>query len=261
MDKITESLKKIGLSETEVKIYLAGLSENGIGVSELAKQTQIQRTTIYHALETLEKKGLVGKKGTGRRLVFVMIQPKKLESLLDARVESLKAEKAEIQKIIPLLEQRKASVASEVRVTQFDGIEGIKMVVEEALYAKSRKWDILAPSKNFFSEFDKAYSDYFMGTRKTRGIKTRSLWEHDPNRRVLTQQDIKDRQPRFLPKDMQGKFGSVFILFDDKVAIISSLNELSAILIQSQEIHNTMAVMFEGLWLTAEPYEKIVKKA
>jgi hypothetical protein len=47
---------------------------------------------------------------------------------------------------------------------------------------------------------------------------------------------------------MHGKFKSVIIIFDDKIAIISSIKELTAILIQSQEIHDTFLAMFEGLW-------------
>ncbi len=128
------------------------------------------------------------------------------------------------------------------------------MVVEEALYCKERKWDIIAPAENFFSEFDKTYAKYFLETRKRKGIISRSLWETAERGRSLSEIEKKERNPRLLPKVMRGKFKSVIIIFDDKVAIISSLRELSAILIQSKEIRDTMEALFEGLWITAGEY-------
>lgn len=256
MAQINDMLKTIGLTETEAEIYLVGLAQSSVGVSEIVKQTRIKRTTVYHALDTLMQKGLTAKHGTGSRLVFAMVPPTHLEKLIDERVTILQKQKEALKAIVPLLEQKTNSSSQGVRVSQFDGIEGIKMVVEEALYCKTRHWDILAPAKNFFSEFDQAYADYFISSRKERNITSRSLWEENPGRRILTPEEIKQREPRYLPKVMFGKFKSVLILFDDKAAMITSLKELSAVLIQSKEVHDTLTAMFEGLWIASEPYEK-----
>ncbi len=142
----------------------------------------------------------------------------------------------------------------EFKVSHFEGIKGIKLVVEEALYAKSRKWEIIAPVKNFFSEFDKEYARYFIETRKARGIIARSLWEYSSERRILSPAEVSERNPRYLPEVMHGKFRSVIILFDDKTAFISSLKELSAVLVQSKEHYETMLAMFEGLWVNSKEY-------
>ncbi|NTW13782.1 MAG: hypothetical protein HGA31_01995, partial [Candidatus Moranbacteria bacterium] len=78
--------------------------------------------------------------------------------------------------------------------------------------------------------------------------RTRSLWEFTPDRRALTVKELRDRDPRYLPEVMNGKFRSVIIIFDDKVAFVSSLNTLSAVLIHSDEIRQTMTALFDGLW-------------
>lgn len=247
-------LKNLGLTETEAAIYLIGLSYSSIGVSELVKQTHIKRTTVYHALDTLMQKGIAAKKGVGSRLVFSMIAPEHLEKLIDEKMTLLKKQKEHLKEIVPLLAGRNQKMNAEARVSHFEGIEGIKMVVEEALYAKTRRWNIISPPRNFFSEFDRAYAQYFLETRKSRGIVARSLWESAENRRILTAEELKQRQPRMLPPAMHGRFKSVIIIFDDKIAFISSLGELTAILIQSHEIHDTMEALFEGLWSVAKPY-------
>jgi sugar-specific transcriptional regulator TrmB len=250
--EINKILKNIGLTDTEAQIYLVGLEYASIGVSEIEKQTRIKRTTIYHALNTLMTKGLAAKKETPGKLEFIMTKPESIKRLIKNKISTLENQEKELEKILPLLNQRSTKNETKIKVSHFEGIEGIKLVVEEALYCRDRHWDIIAPAKNFFSEFDRAYANYYLSTRKTRGLTARSLWEPKP----LTGTDLENRNPRLLPKVMHGKFKSVIILFDDKVAMISSLNELSAVLVQSEELHETMQAIFEGLWAGSSEYPK-----
>ena len=261
MNKAKELLAELGLTPTESAIYLAGLSRPSIDVQTLVTQTNIKRPTIYHALETLMQKGLVSKHGTTQKLAFSMVAPDRLRRVTEEEMEHLEQRKQRIDELIPTLRTLIPTTETEaVRVTQYEGIAGIKSVVEEALYCKSRNWDILAPKINFFSEFDKDYSHYYLETRRVRKITTRSLWEQGTGEgeRPLTQTDIAERNPRYLPKHMHGRFESVIILFDQKVAIISSLKATSAILIESREIHRLMAAVYDGLWEISEPYRNVV---
>ena len=254
MDNIKNILQNIGLSKTESEIYLAGLSYETIGVKELQKITNIKRTTIYASLNSLIQKGLVAKKEIGERMVFEMSRPENFKRLIEKQISDLKDKQKDFEEIIPVLNKQKNPNAPLVKVSHFEGIEGIKLVVDEALYCKKKEWDIIAPRKNFFSDFDKKYANYFLESRKQRGIIARSLWEYDPQRRMLSEEEIEQRNPAILPKIMHGKFKDVIIIFDDKVAIISSIKELSAIIIQSQEIHDMFKTMFEGLWLGSKDY-------
>lgn len=248
MEQIHQILRNIGLTDTEIKVYLVGLAYQNLGVSEIVKETGVNRTTVYHALDTLMQKGLVAKKNIGAKLVFNMTQPESINNLLEERIKMLEKQKDEVAAIIPLLTQKRQGASSKVLVSHYEGIEGIKLVVEDAFYCRSGHWDLISPLKNFFSEFDSNYAKYFVETRKKRGITSRSLWESAPTHKFLTQSIIKERNPRILPEIMHGKFQSVICLYDDKVAIISSLKTLSAILIQSEEIHKTLFAIFEGLW-------------
>jgi sugar-specific transcriptional regulator TrmB len=256
MEQINIILKNIGLTATETAIYLAGLDFPSVGVKELEKITGIKRTTIYHALDTLMKKGLAANKGTATRLAFIMTDPKDIKKLIVSQINSLQDQQNELDKILPLLQTKNAKRLAQSNILHYEGIAGIKLVVEQALYCKSRHWDIIAPNINFFSEFDKKYADYFIQTRQERQITARSLWENNLGRRALSPEEIKDRNPRYLPQVMEGHFKSVMIIFDDKVAIISSLEELSAIIIQSPETYGLFKAMFEGLWLASKEYPK-----
>lgn len=260
MEQVNALLRDLGLTNTERTVYVEGLLHASIDVHTLVTRTRIKRPTVYHALETLAQKGLVSKHGTARKLMFVMTPPDRLRRVVDESIERLEQRKKRIEELVPLLRERMPSTeANAINVMQFDGIDGVKTVVEEALYCKSRTWDILAPKKNFFSEFDKTYSRYFLTTRRARGITARSLWERGANEEdgKLSLEDVRARNPRYLPKALHGQFESVIILFDQKVAIISSLRSTSAILIDSAEVHRLMQTMFNGLWEISTPYAAI----
>ena len=245
-------LAELGLTKTEIAVYRAGLLLSPASATELARKTGIKRPTVYHALETLMLKGLAAKKGSGARLAFSMSEPARLKSLVDRQIDALERRKTSIDELVPFLTKH-ASPAN-VDVAHYEGLAGVKAVIEEALYCRSKRWEIVAPKENFFSQFDKAYAKYFLETRDRRGIVARSLWEKGLPRHVLSERELKQRNPRWLPDAMKGAFRSLIILFDDKVAIVSSYDALSAILIRSEEINATFKAMFDALWTGAEPY-------
>lgn len=253
MPSPNDLLLELGLSKTEARVYRAGLARSPASATELSRKTGIKRPTVYHALETLMQKGLAAKKGSGARLAFSMAPPSTLTTLVDRQIDRLESRKTSIGQLASLLAAQ-ASSAARVEVAHYEGVEGVRAVVEEALYCKSKRWEIIAPKENFFAQFDKDYARYFLETRERRGIIARSLWEKGLPRHILSEQELRMRNPRWLPDEVRGAFKSLLILFDDKVAIISSYDALSAILIRSEEVHATFKAMFEALWLTAEPY-------
>jgi sugar-specific transcriptional regulator TrmB len=262
LDKdINSKLSLLGLSDTEAKLYQAGLSiGKSIGVIQLQKLVSLKRPTIYHALDTLAAKGLVAKVASANRQLYSFTPPSQLERLMEAGIVQAQRKLRLAVQLTPILENLQLQAGSTI-VSHYEGVEGVKAVIDMALFCKVPKWDILAPRKNFFSEFDERYSRYYLTTRKRHDIVSRSLWERTPDGKFLTpggkpldKDDLAERQPRYLPQLMQGKFKSTMILFDDKVALISSLSGLSAILITSEEIHDFFEAMFEGLWSVSTPY-------
>lgn len=251
-----EALMELGLTQTEARIYCAGLGASSIGIQELCKKTTIKRPTIYHAVGTLKDKGLVSEKRVGGKLQFMMSPPSHMRGFVE-RQKELVLERAErLEELIPLL--AKASVGSRgapMNIVSYDGIDGMKTVMDIAFYCTSKHWDIIAPVKNFLREYDKEYALRYLKARKHHDITARTLWEFaQPTARELTREEIADRNPRFMPAAMQGRFKSMMILFDDKIAIFSSYEKLSAVLITSPELKEMFQAMFDGIWEFSEKY-------
>lgn len=250
--QITSLLSAMDLSETEQKLYLAGLQTQEASVNFLVQQTGVNRTTAYHALGTLKQKGFVTEGKVLGRLIYQMVSPKDLERVLSSRQAQLETHKRQVLE----LEHLFPASSDQVQVTQiekFDGLEGVKLAIEKALYCSSRQWNIIAPRDNFFNQIDQDYAVYFMKTRRSRKINARTLWESDgKNEPQLSLEDLMLRKPRYLHADFKGKFEAVVIMFDDKALFIPPLNNRSAVLVHSQDIVSTLNVMFEALWLSSD---------
>lgn len=249
--KIINLLNNFGLTQTEQKIYLTGLKNSEVGVSELVKSTGINRTTAYHALDTLTQKGFAKETKIQGQLAYQMAAPLELIDNIKFQQNKLDKQIDELQILAPSFPSARTK-SDATHIEKFETIDGIKAAIEKALYCRSRKWNIIAPRDNFFSQVDRAYADYFMATRRERSIIARTLWESPAAKQDLTLSDLVVRRPRYLPPTFKGKFKSVIISFDDKALFISSADNLGAVLIQSQEMVDTLNVMFESLWLSAK---------
>ena len=70
---IEETLKNLGLSEKEARVYLTVLEYKKITPSDVARITEINRTTVYSVAKELIKMGMIveDRGGISRRLMAV----------------------------------------------------------------------------------------------------------------------------------------------------------------------------------------------
>lgn len=255
-DNIHQLLSELGLSSTEQQLYLAGLELTSVTVDWLIRRVGVNRTTAYHALGTLAQKGFCAESKQSGRLVYAMTPAANLEDVLQVREREIAKQKQQLRELASLFPIPAESEATETHVEQYSGEQGVKQAIEKALYCKSRSWDIIAPKDNFFSQIDTSYAKYFMDTRKERKIAARTLWESNSSS-DLSLQDLRDRKPRYLPPAFSKRFKSVVILFDDKALFLPSKGRQAAVIVTSDEIVQTLSVMFDALWLAADkPFDR-----
>jgi sugar-specific transcriptional regulator TrmB len=254
MSNITQTLVSLGLTETEAELYQAGLCHGPCTVQELAIHTQVKRPTIYHALNTLAEKGLVSEQKSIGKTKYAMSEAVHVRGLLEKQRLELEQKASQLEKIVPILEKQVQMKMVEAQTTQhYYGLEGMKLAMDVAFRATSRHWDIIAPHENFLRH-EPEFAKHYLSVRKHRHITSRTLWEFVPSLRNFTPEELKQRNPRIMPAVMKDRFKSMVILFDDKIAIFSSLEKKTAILITSAEIHKMFQAMFDGLWqLSTEP--------
>ena len=260
MKNTREILKKIGLSKSEVDLYLAMLAQGALLPTELIRLTGGKRPTVYYALRQLEGRGLVHKVPSHGLQRFQADPPEQLLSMLKLRQEELKTTMDEVTECLPELKKNEPRHEGVPVVSFYQGEQAMKQVVMETLYCRSGHIDILTPKDNFFWQVGQTYSQKYIDERVARKITTRNLWEEPLRPDILTRSYKGLSEVRLLPSPMHGTFRSTLFLYDDKVMYISSLKSGYILLVQSQEHQQLMQAMFSGLWesssaLAAKPFK------
>jgi len=245
-------LKQLGLSEAEIKIYLALTARGALTASELTKAAHLKRPTAYYALRSLREHGLIKAGNAAGVERFQAEPPQHLEAMVAVREKELSALAEEVRGIIPELLKHKAIDSGLPAVSFYEGEEAMKQAIMETVYCRGRHIDSIAPSDNFFWQVGQAFSAGYIAERVARKITTRNLWEKPLEPRIMTRSYEGISQVKILPKEMIGKFRSTVFLYDDTVMYISSKDNGYVLVVKSAEHYEMMKAIYETLWAIAK---------
>jgi sugar-specific transcriptional regulator TrmB len=253
-----EQLEKLGLPKKEAALYFA-LMELGVAspVSVIAKKADVNRTTAYDILHSLEKKGLVISKAKKRNRYFEALPPAKLVAHLKEQSEKFSRLAKETEAILPQLATHYHPATSRPRVYFYEGEEGLIRVYEETLTANK---EILAYASDQANQTAVPwYFPEYYKRRAAKGIPIRALSPDTPRDRERHKLDKEElRQSRILPKEILD-FTPEINFFDNKI-MIADWKEKLGIIIESEEIANAFKQTFELAWESAEKYHKKIMK-
>ncbi len=246
MEYARKILNQVGLSKTEVDVYIAGLEIGPSTAANIAQRAQTKRPLVYHTLQLLEQKGLISKFGPKHGQLFTMEPPEKLDGIIDYKKRELELikdklvrAKSELKKIVP-------SPAHASRVKFYEGINGIKSVAQDTLTAKQIY--AFVSIENVLSLLDREFLEYWIDERKKRNITSRTIWsKHQPGFLI-----VKDLQEiKIAPNTMD--IPATILIYDNKVVIFSSGKELSAFVVENKSFATTQKSAFEEIWKISTP--------
>jgi sugar-specific transcriptional regulator TrmB len=96
-------LEKIGFSEKEASIYLHLLKVDNDNVADIAKHTDINRTTVYPVLQQLIQKEFVEELKEDGKVFYKARTPDRIESFLQEQKIKIEEQSHEAKDIIPQL--------------------------------------------------------------------------------------------------------------------------------------------------------------
>lgn len=240
-----KQLEDAGLNETEARIYLAALELGETSVSRIATKSGIKRTTVYLSMENLMKKGLMSAIKKDGKINYFAEDPRNLERMMDER-------KKHISQLIPQLLSFTNLIDRKPSIRYFEGTEGIKEVLKNALVYAKREICVMYSQSYTNSLEEKFFSEYYIPERIKKRISVRKLL---PNSENLNDTDKTNpaflQQSRFISSDLFHIEIEIMIYGDNQVSIIS-FEEQFALIIESQKIHASLKSIFETMWSIAK---------
>lgn len=238
---IENVLARIGIEGKLAKFYLAALALGEATVHEVAQKAGVTRTNAYDLLDGLLRAKLVSRLEKSGKYFVVAEDPKVLIRLTQDRLR-------DIELILPILRSTYNGSATKPRIHFYEGIEGIQNILSDTLECRDRSLSAVLTMMNLFGLPGREYMEKYIATRIAKGISLRVVRapSEEARENIWATNAEEARELRYAPTGIN--FSMNLILYDDKVAIMSSIREDFGMIIESQEFHHLMDSLFTVLW-------------
>jgi sugar-specific transcriptional regulator TrmB len=249
-----EALRKIGLTEGEVKVYVALLDLGPSSSGPIIKESGVSSSKVYPILDRLISMGLASYITKASRRVFQTTSPSKIIEMLDKRKQEVEEQKQEIKDIIPNLVRRQKSLASSHEAAVYEGYKGVKTYYK-SLLAELKKGDerlvfgarsgypVAKGAQYFFQSYHRDWAKKGLRTKiifnkDLKGSKSTRYFEKSPLTKV-----------RYLS---QVTLSSIGIQKDTVDMLVWTKEAQLVFVIKSREVARTFREYFNVLWRMAK---------
>jgi len=244
-------LRKIGLTESEIKVYIAMLKLGTSSKGKLIKESGIAHSKIYEVADKLINKGLcsmITKSGVRN---FMAAPPSRIKDYLNKKHKEIIAEEHEFSKIMPRLESYCNKMPKGVKVEMFIGWNGVETAYLNLLELASKKEQVhiigAGTGKNekklelFFTKYSK------IAFKKDLEIKV----IFNENARKYVSNIEKNLRRKYKKKFLFEQTPTEILVFRERTAIIIWREEPLVVLIKDKETSNSFKKYFAELWKIA----------
>ena len=243
MDK--ELLRSIGLTDSEIKVYMALLELGSSSKGPVVDQSGVASSKIYELLEKLQHKGLVSSVVRSGVKYFEAASPTRLLDYMQEKERSLKEKKLELESLIPELELKRsmAGIGSETQV--FKGMKGAATSFDDILRTLKKGDEYYVFGISQFSPHFERFVVNFHKKRAKAGIKCKVIVNQLAKDIGEKLEPIKLTRVKYIQKELFTPF--VFIIYADKVLISIGLDEVF-IQVKSEKLASGLKRYADYMW-------------
>ena len=239
-----KAMQDLGLTEREVKVYLALLDTGSTTVGPLVKKSGIPNSKIYETLEKLISRGLVTYVIRAGKKNFQPCKPKVLLNILEEKKRGLR-------EALPKLELKYKLSARPQSAQVFEGIKGAKEALNNVLdeLKRGETYSVFGVEEelqmpDFISFINKHHLK-----RYEKGVKVRIIFEKKSKKTVKTKYCVKGASIRYTKESTPT---GVFV-YKDKVMTFIWGERPTVFVIQSQQHADRYNEFFKAVWTKAKP--------
>ncbi len=245
-------LKKIGLTEGEIKLYSALLDLGESTRTELAKKSGISPSKIYDVANRLLEKGIISSVKKNKVLHFSAADPERIKDFIEQKENEIQEEKSIVDQILPSLFLKYKKTKEQVDVEVFYGWEGMKTVYSDITKTLGRSDQnyIFGASKGLDTEqADRFFLQYYKKVEKA-GFNVKILFNENVRgnvKRTGYYTKSKIHEVKYLHQDTFTELN----FYKDIVLFVMLLKRPIIIRVKSKEAFDSFKQHFDLLWKQA----------
>lgn len=244
----TSILENIGLTKSEIKVYLALLELGPSTTGKIIEKSSVASSKIYEILDKLIMKGLANYILKGKIKYFEASDPAKIIDYIKIKKRELEIKENEIKDLLPkLLLKKSAKIKQEAKI--YRGINGLETAFYEALYLLSKGEIFYVYGIPKRSEEANLFFVKWAKERAKRGIKGKLLFNENAKGDLQT---LPKNNPLSEIKYLQENLvmPAAINIFKHRVIIFPSETEKEPLLIiiDNKEVAESFMQQFNILW-------------
>ncbi len=244
----TTILKKLGLNQNEITIYLTLLREGKQKARELAKKTSLTRGLVYKALQDLENKQIIIREDNENAVSeFLPIHPNVLKGLVEQKLKNITELKQSLLVELNNFTSLYNLGNNKPGIEFYEGLEGVEKILDDSLTAKET---ILSFSDTVsIDENVSKINVLYVKKRLHLKISKRILLPNSPKaRNSVANKENAYTLYKFLPPKNNPLYSTMQI-YDGKISYITYKNGLlTSTLITDKSIYDMHKYSFNSLW-------------
>ncbi|MEI7683139.1 MAG: helix-turn-helix domain-containing protein [Candidatus Saccharibacteria bacterium] len=245
-------LAQLDLTESEIDVYLA-LLKGAQSARDIVVATGRSRPTVYYALGSLERRGLLSKTGLEDDNLYRVESLKRLQTMARQKQAAFESLQDDVGAFVRQFQTR-TPADRKPGVAFYEGISAVQNVIMETVYCQARQIDTIVPNRSFFWQLGLEFVEKYVDLRHTLGVKTRNLWS-EPVEQDIIDQFYDKVEIRVMPGGLGDRFRSTVFIYDDSVLYISSLASGYALLVRSVEHRELMRELYGVVWGLSKPLQ------
>lgn len=238
----TQILEDIGLTNAEIKVYLALLELGTSTAGPILEKSGLQNSVVHMTLNKLIDRGFITFVKEGKRNHYQASNPKHI-------IDFINEKKQRFEGILPelLLKQQQARIKPEI--VTFRDIKGIKEVLMELLEAGGKEHHTFGSTAKSLMLGEAWWVNYHK-KRAEKGIKARLLFNES-----LAYWKAEKKYPKSEVRYTKAGFEPLTetIIRNNKIGIIIWADKPLGVLIHQKEAAESYDNFFEMLWKQAKP--------
>ncbi len=246
-------LGKLGLTKTEIKIYLALTRLGQTTTTKIIRDSQINPSKIYESLDKLIQKGLVSYVIKSNKKFFTASPPETLKEIIKEKKEKLKEQEKEINVLITSLKDIKKEGQEIINSEIYEGLRGAKSIYEKILLTLEKgETQYIIGAPRIGNEVIEGFLLDWHKRRIKKGIKCKYIYDPDAKDYGKIREEMPLTQVKYLPKEI---ISPVWIEIFGNNVVIGHIKGRNAnlFLIQDKEIAKSYLDYFDLIWKIAKP--------
>ncbi len=243
----TAVFEELGLSHSEIKIYLTLLELGSSSAGKMLEKSHVQNSVLHRAINTLIDKGLINYVKEGKKKLYQATDPEEFFHFIEDK-------KKRFEELLPLLRLKQERGTDKEKATIYKGIRGVKEVYSLLISTKRK-----GSNDEYLTFGGGKQCEELMGTVWWNNLHLRRIANKLPARQVF------DETVRLFGKNLEKKSLSKIkylakefaqfqetVIVGDKVAITVFCEHPYSFLIQDPLVSEGYRKHFELLWKNAK---------